>query len=296
MSEAGVSMVRMDFLWNDIEPAQGQFIFEKYDKIVNSLTDKHIEVLGLLSYNAAWTGREWNEPPDIDLFMNYAVNTVRHFKGRVHYWEIWNEPDEKLYWNKQDDMRLYSELLKRVSLAIKKEDPSAKIVLGGVSRSIPVSLRKVYKNAGKEYFDVVSFHPFVDPKLSNALEGLQGIYKGVYRIMEQYGDADKPIWFTEIGCPGVRTPNKQNGWWHGISPTEQEQAEWLRKVYQSALQWKNVDKIFWAFFRDTPDHFHGGVDNFGLLRSDFSKKPSFESYKKLTTDYRPKTSMESFNG
>ena len=34
MKEAGVSWVRMDFLWQDIEPKDEEFVFEKYDRIV----------------------------------------------------------------------------------------------------------------------------------------------------------------------------------------------------------------------------------------------------------------------
>jgi hypothetical protein len=44
-----------------------------------------------------------------------------------------------------------------------------------------------------------------------------------------------------------------------------------------------VEKIFWAFFRDTPNHFGDGVDFFGLVRNDFSKKPAFTMYQRLAT-------------
>ena len=34
MEEAGIGMVRMDFIWLEIEPRQGHFKFAKYDRIL----------------------------------------------------------------------------------------------------------------------------------------------------------------------------------------------------------------------------------------------------------------------
>jgi polysaccharide biosynthesis protein PslG len=282
MKEAGVGFVRMDFLWQDIEPKEGFFSFDKYDAIVDKLSSHGIGVVGLLSYNAPWTGRPWNAPPDVDQFTTYAIETAEHFKGRVRHWEIWNEPDDAQYWHPQDDMKTYTELLKETSAVLKQADPETRIVLGGLSKTIPISLRKIYKHGGKEAFDVVNFHPFTDPRLPNALAMLEGTYRGVMRILEANGDAAKPIWFTELGCPGVQKPDATNGWWLGTSPTEAEQAEWVRAVYGHALSWPGVEKVFWAFFRDTPHYFGNGIDSFGLVRRDFSEKPSFKAYKEST--------------
>ena len=284
MQEAGVGFVRMDFLWDDIEPAYGEFNFKKYDKIVDLLIAHDIKILGLLSYNASWASNQWNGPPNKTFFTAYAKAVVSHFKDRVKYWEIWNEPDDPQYWTPQDDMRSYTELLKSVYPALKNEDPDCVVVMGGVSKTIAVSLRHIYKYGGKEYFDVVNFHPFVDPLLPNAEQMLEGIYKGVYHVLEQKQDIQKPIWFSELGCPGVRSADGSGGWWFGKSPTEDEQADWVKKVYDKPLRWKGVQRIFWAFFRDTSNHFKNDVDHFGLLREDFSKKPAFDAYKAASAD------------
>lgn len=283
MKEAGVGFVRMDFLWDDIEPSYGDFRFEKYDRIVELLTQNHIGILGLLSYNSSWAASEWNAPPNKTFFTKYAKAVVHRYKDRVKYWEIWNEPDDAQYWRPQDEMKSYTELLKAVYPALKKEDPSCIVVLGGLSKTIAVSLRRIYKNGGKDYFDVVNFHPFTDPLLPNSLEFLESVYKGAFHVMEQKGDAEKPIWFSELGCPGVKSADSSNGWWLGRSPTELQQAEWVDKVYTNALSWKGVKKVFWAFFRDTPNYFKNGTDYFGLVRQDFSAKPSYEAYRLMAS-------------
>lgn len=281
LSEAGVAFVRMDFLWDDIEPAPGKFDFTKYDRIVEVLSRRNIKILGLLSYNAVWAAEYWNSAPDPVKFTRYAEAVVRRYKGQVKYWEIWNEPDEQGYWRQQDGMKAYTELLKQVYPALKAVDPTSVVLMGGVSHTIPFSLKNIYRNGGKPYFDAVNFHPFVDPRSPSAPELLRGIYQSVLRTMEEYDDGAKEIWITEIGCPGVKG-DADSGWWLGRAPSEEEQAAWVRKVYAEMLGWQGVRKVFWAFFRDTPNHFQNAIDYFGLIRNDFSKKPAFETYKRLT--------------
>ena len=279
MKEAGVGFLRMDFLWLDIEPEKGRFDFLKYDHIVDIFAKNDIKILGLLEYNPSWRQGAWNAAPDHADYVNYAKQVVGHFKDRVKYWEIWNEPDTKTYWTPQDGMKSYASLLKEVYPVLKEADPTCSVVLGGLAQSHSIQLKHIYKNGGGRAFDVVNIHPFVDPLASDAMQVLKGYYRSVYKEMQANGDAAKPIWFTELGCPGTDNPAAK-GWWNGKSPTEAEQAEWVRKIYSDPLKWPGVKKVYWAFFRDTPDHFKSGVDRFGLVREDFSKKPAFESYKK----------------
>lgn len=285
--EAGIRWIRMDFLWADIEPQKGRFDFDKYDHILDILEEHGLKVMVTLEYNPSWRDADWNAAPVVEDYVYYARKTVRHFKDRVKYWEIWNEPDSVKYWTPQDDMTAYSRLLKAVYPVIKEEDPTAQVLVGGLSDGFPFRLRSIYKKAGRQYFDVVNLHPFISPLHMGALTSLRGIYVSVKRVMEEFDDKDKPIWFTEIGCPGVQKPTQGNGWWGGRSPTEAQQAQWLERVYRTALKWPGVEKIFWAFLRETPGFFGNGVDTFGLIRKDFSTKPAWESYKKITRKPRP---------
>lgn len=281
-AEAGIGWVRMDFLWEDIEPQPGQYTFDKYDRIVDTLARNHLHVLGLLEYNPLWRKVRFNTPPDPVAYGKYVQATVHHFKDRVKYWEVWNEPDSPTYWSPQDDMTAYSALLKTIYPVIKKEDRTAQVLVGGLADGWPFKLRSIYKKAGAKYFDIVNIHPFLSPLHENALTSLHGAYTSVKKVMDEFDDSKKPIWFTEIGCPGVPADVKSKGWWEGQSPMEQQQADWLRTVYTNALKWDGVEKIFWAFLRDTGGHFKNDVDYFGLLRDDFSKKPAYTAYQALT--------------
>ena len=288
MKEAGVGFVRMDFLWNDIEPEKGRFDFEKYDRITDLLTRNGIKILAILHYTPEWTGKPWNTPPDPESYARYSEAVVHRYKDRIKYWEIWNEPDSAIYWEPQDDQKTYAELLKYVYPRLKKEDPTCQILMGSASQSPPALLRRLYQYGAKDSFDVVNVHPFANPLQGpGALKALKGMYSATMKVMQKNGDGDKPIWFTELGAPGVVEADSTNGWWMGKSPTEEQQARWVEAVYGEPLKWKGVKKIFWAFFRDTQDHFKNGIDSFGLLREDFSKKPSYEAYKKMATGKSP---------
>ncbi|MCM8770393.1 MAG: beta-galactosidase [Candidatus Omnitrophica bacterium] len=277
MKEAGVAFVRIDLLWADIEPEENRFVFTKYDYIVDELWNNGIKILAILGYNRSRQEDRWRCAPEPEMFSRYAGATVGHYKDKIKYWEIWNEPDSEFYWQPQDGLKHYSELLKKTYRAIKSVDPTAKVLMGGLSKDFEKNLRALYNYGCKDYFDIVNIHPFVNPLLPRALEVLYALYHETHYVIQHHGDIHKEIWFTEIGCPGHNEPTE---WWLGEGPSEVTQARWVETVYREPLKWPGVKKIFWAFFRDTPAHWGNGIDYFGLVHTDFSKKPAFEAYKK----------------
>jgi hypothetical protein len=288
MKQAGVGFLRLDFLWDDIEPKEGEFDFRKYDAIVETLDKDNISILGILHYSANWSSScgRWNCPPsDNSLFVNYVTRVISRYKNKVKYWELWNEPDSSVYWTPQDGLKSYCKLLKEVYIQAKKIDPECKILNGGLSNGL-ASVNKLYDNGAKDYFDILNIHIFESPLHANSIKAVTAYPKLAYKIMSRNGDSHKKIWITEIGSPGVKKGLKVNNWWMGKNPNEQEQAGWVRQVYTQLLEDKNVEKVFWAFFRDCKCHWDNGIDYFGLVRWDFSRKPSFKAYKDCFNNWR----------
>ncbi len=288
MKEAGVSWVRMDFVWDDIEPAQGEFDFDKYDYIVDLLYKNNIGLLGILDYSAAWASScgEWNCPPKENaLFVNYAVKVVGRYKNKVKHWELWNEPDSGTYWKDQDGLVGYCQLLKEVYIALKKVDPACKVLNGGFAQGNS-SVNHLYDNGARDYFDILNIHIFQSPAIPNSIKAVNAQVKLAYKIMSRNGDANKELWVTEIGCPGVKRGHRYNNWWMGKNPNERLQAAWVRDVYTQLLQYPYVKKVFWAFFRDCRKFWDNGTDFFGIIRYDFSKKPAFAAYQKCVEEWK----------
>ncbi|MDP2941467.1 MAG: cellulase family glycosylhydrolase [Candidatus Omnitrophota bacterium] len=290
MKEAGVGIVRMDFLWDEIEPRQGEFDFAKYDRIVEIVRKEGLEILGILDYSAPWataTGL-WNYPPqENQFFVDFSAQVISRYKGKIKYWEIWNEPDAPTYWAAQDGLKSYCRLLKEVYLAAKKANPECKILNGGLANGIS-SVNRLYDNGAKDYFDILNIHIFASPLHFGAVKRAAAYPRLTYKVMLRNGDGEKKIWVTEIGCPGVKRSPPVANWWLGENPTERQQAKWLKEAYAALLKNERVEKIFWAFFRDCDSHWGNGVDYFGIVRWDFSKKPAFSAYRESYEEWKRK--------
>lgn len=288
MKEAGVGWLRLDFLWGEIEPSPKQFDFSKYDEIVEVVRQAGIQILGILGYSASWaaSGDSWNYPPKDDrLFADYALATIGHFRGKVDHWEVWNEPDSRTYWAEQDGLKRYCQLLKQVYLTAKAAYPHCKILNGGFANGA-ASINHLYDNGAKGYFDILNIHIFESPLNKGSIKGVVASAELARKIMVRNGDVAKNIWVTEIGSPGVPRGRRVANWWIGENPNEQQQAAWVKEVYANLLKLPAIEKVFWAFLRDCDKHWDNGVDYFGLVRWDFSPKPSFKVYRKLANQYR----------
>ena len=275
----GAGIVRVDFLWQDIEPRRGEHDFAKYDRIVEALASRGIEILGILDYSADWASAcgKWNCPPkDFDIFAAYAAEVARRYRGKVKYWEIWNEPDSAVYWQPQDRLKSYCRLLEVSYKAVKKADPGCLVLNGGLANGLS-SVNVLYENGAAPYFDILNVHIFESPLSEGALSRIRAFPRLVRKKMLRNGDGDKKIWITETGCPGA-AGRSVKGWWLGKNPGEQEQAEWVLAVYAELTKAAGVEKIFWAFLRDCNRHWKNGTDYLGLLRWDFSEKPAFGAY------------------
>jgi hypothetical protein len=169
MFDAGVNFIRIgqyenssDYTsWDWVERKRGEYsVVPELDDYVNSLVENgvHIEVQ-LLYGNPLYTspaGRApemitpepggfhnadrslysvfWPPKTDeqIQAFEKYVAWMVNHFRGRVEYYEIWNEPNID-YWNPVSNPEDYGKLFKASAPVIHRTDPKAKTVFGGLA-------------------------------------------------------------------------------------------------------------------------------------------------------------------
>ena len=74
-------------------------------------------------------------------------------------------------------------------------------------------------------------------------------------------------------------------WFAGKGGDENIQADWLETQYTMIKEFPSIEKLFWAFYRDTADEFHDATDYLGLVRHDFSPKPAFKRLQKLIEEF-----------
>ena len=107
---------------------------------------------------------------------------VSRYKHAVHHWEVWNEPDNNLFWKPAPNPREYADLLKTAYKAIKEADPSALVLSGGVSGNAVPYLDAVVAAGGRDAFDILAIHPYAVPL--NAEQARVESRPEVHKILE----------------------------------------------------------------------------------------------------------------
>lgn len=269
LAETGAKWVKEEFRWDWVEPRQGTWEWAFMDEAVDKERAKGLDILGLLDYTAGWAvnapGPVSTVPPPLDLWSEYVTQTVSRYKDRVHAWEVWNEPNEGVFWAGTKEQ--YAQLLAVTYDTIKRADPSATVVAPAITGVDEAWLNAIDWNK----FDVLGLHMYVpatflnDQEYSYWNQGLPSFKDVVTRR------GGKPVWITEFG---YSASTGQQGWYVG---NEGNQARYIVQWLAETLAYPglNIEKVFMYDFND--DTNSGG---FGLTRNDWSsRKPSFGAFR-----------------
>ena len=192
----GMGYERVDWDWRACQKEKdGAFDFSRYDKIVEADAVRGITVLPIVYGPPRWAYPAWQ---NLDGYSAFVRETVRRYGKRMPVIEIWNEQNISSFW-KEPNPTNYLALLKVAYTAAKEADPSVRVALGGTAGWAHGFIRSLYEIGAKDYFDIVNVHPYCYPYAPEA--PLRKGFEKLRKIMSDFGDAEKPIWFTEIGWP-----------------------------------------------------------------------------------------------
>ena len=225
LQEAGVRWVRTDLPWKIVEPAQGEWHYEKLEARVGPYLDAGIQVVGLLAYGNPWattaTDSDHFYPPDDPAdFGTYVAAVVTHFSGRIRHWEVWNEPNAGYrFWKPtvSGDPEAFGALLKAAVGAGRGACAACRFAFGGpffhtqfIDGHITflTAAQEAHSNLADSY-DAMGFHPYALYPPQTAPEGeapafdwpLWRMAGAVQEVMATYGAGDRPLWTTEVGWP-----------------------------------------------------------------------------------------------
>ncbi len=206
--EAGLTGDRDEYRWKNVEKTEGVFGLPSMGDIVSPITDNGMDMLMILCYgNSIYTPGYNTEKilPDNSLFpgyeerfLDYVDWITKKFKGKVKYYEVWNEPNGENFNYLKASPEQYAALLKKVYPIIKQNDPDAKVV-GMAIANTGADFTRAALNAGAgDYMDVASFHPYVFNS-DFSLARYKNTISTVRRIYTQCGYPDMPFLFTEMG-------------------------------------------------------------------------------------------------
>lgn len=197
MFDAGVSWIRIgqyenssdQTSWDWVERKRGVFsVSPEVDDYVDSLVQNGVRVQVQLLYgNPMYTshaGRLPNSiipepgsfhnddrslysvfwppttPKQFAAFTRYVRWMVNHFRGRIHYYALWNEEDIG-YWNPWGNPEQYGRLLKAFIPAVHETDPTAKVIFGGMAEPIRSFARRALDACQcASGIDVFAYHTY----------------------------------------------------------------------------------------------------------------------------------------
>jgi len=279
LAQAGTGWAREDLQFHRIAPAPGRYEWRYADAAIDALAGRGINVIGLLNgptpgWAAQGRAGDTFAPPDPAAFASFAAAAVARYRDRVRVWEIWNEPDNALYWQPAPDIGQYATLLKTTSAAIRAVDPTAQIMVAGIVSPEPAAswLAALADQGAWSSFDIVSIHPYTDPLPPERGQIDSAGFGSIRSLVDRLGR--KPIWATESGY------STGAGGRGGVAFSEEDQASYLVRS-MVLLRAAGAEKVLWYSLKDAA----GGQD-YGVFRGgnplDFgSPRPSFAAFTTL---------------
>ncbi|WP_205699333.1 Ig-like domain-containing protein [Conexibacter sp. SYSU D00693] len=301
LQSSGARWARVFLFWHGVEPARGQLddgVLAAYDGIVDQVRAQGKRLVLVVTGAPAWASGADDvitPPRDPDDYASFIGRLAARWKGKVDAFEVWNEQDEGRFWKGGPDPAGYTRLLRGAHAAVKRADPSATVVLGGMVGNDYGFLEKVYAAGGKGAFDAVGVHTdtacnrTAPDQYYREADGRIGRfsflgYREVKKVMLAQGD-DKPIWMTELGWSSTSARcdvGAGAGTVAGGVPAQQ-QADFLRLAYNCLAQDDAVQVGIWFSLSDdtqadTPE------GRFGLTSFGFSPKPAWEAFRTVASD------------
>ena len=280
----GARWVRTSMRWSNVEGKEkGVFNWRVADRLVDGATARGLSLVVTIVGTPTWaqpSGVNDASYPPVNLadYADFASAAAARYRGRVHVWELGNEPNHATGWMPKPDAARYVELMKVTYPAIKASDPAAVVLTGGLGGTksdathIPGDkfVTLLYSYGGRPYFDAISYHPYTYPESPPARSWSRML--AARKTMEKNGDAHKKIWATEYGAP-------TNGPRPKVVVTEKRQAELVHEAYQLFASYSWSGPMMWFQHRDKGTDPTLQDNWFGLLRFDRTEKPSAAAYR-----------------
>lgn len=341
----GFGFARQEFAWDSIEPAAGVYTdshglntWQAFDQLVAAAQARGVQIIARVDRAPVWSRQKTYDamdtslcnrdqitgPPDnLNDYGDFVAQLAQRYKGKIKYYQIWNEPNLYAEWNcKKVDPAQYTALLKIAYTRIKQVDPQAVILSAALAPTDQIGskflnlnelnyLDGMYKAGAKNYFDVMSaqiyglgYSPdyrYVMPDFRYADLRRTNFSRTwfLHQVMVDNGDTSKPVWASEyawISIPNntpalsvYNNPNSQYYHSYGDNISPETQAQYLVQGIERARQewpWLGVVNVW--FFRADPTLYQNQDTNpqyyFSIVNNDFTPRPAYTALKEYAAD------------
>jgi hypothetical protein len=293
MREAGVAVLRVSVGWDGLEPRRNSYDWSFLDQLVAQAEAAGVRLIPYVAYTPAWNAPPgaadpWRQPPrDLDAFAAVMQRLAARYRGRIHSWEIWNEPDNADYW--RGTPAAYAALLRAGTEGVRRGDPAARVVLGGLAGDLAF-LRTLFEQQGvAELVDVVNLHSYFETWNEDALETLPEYVAAAAEVVRRHGGR-QALWMAEVGYsdyrggaasgPPARLP-------HAYQHTPDFQAVALVRTLALLMATPDIALAAWYELKDpSPTMAVIGDDNnrhLGVAAHDHRPKPALAALRFLAS-------------
>jgi hypothetical protein len=281
---AGVKIISTGVSWAAFEPygPGGPGEFAQLDTFVSEVLHRKMKVRIQLTGFPDWARdpgevssatAQWLPPVAPDELARWKVfvgDVARHFRGRVTYFEIWNEPNISSFFYPQPDPAEYADLLEASSTAIKAADPSALVIFAGMSGNDIGFLSRVYDALDAQFgalarkdhhfFDILGAHPYDGSRPPEVVSPSQVYpddfgtmdanflgFEKLHALMASHGEGYKPIYITEYGFTTEG--------FYGFPPiSDSTRAAYLKRAFSLVAKIPYVIGFSWFCLYANPDN------------------------------------------
>lgn len=320
MPRAGIDSVRLMASWAAAEPSPGTYEWGALDAMVRETTNRGLSPYLFLYGTPQWAARDDghgctgggcavfapSSPATRAAFAAFAGAAAERYgpggdfwapseygqtpchcsrPRPVRVWQVWNEQNSPKYFAPRADVGGYASLLEESAEAIKRADPGAEIVLGGMwgprnagaaVTTVRRYLTELYRVPGiEESFDAVAVHPYARTS-GRSLDQVEA----TRRVIRRAGDPGAGLWVTELGW-AAKGP-KSNPYVKGLRGQARLLARTLGKLDRRARSFR-LRGVFWYSWRDKAkgDSICDWCAHAGLRARDGSAKPAWRAFARV---------------
>ncbi len=309
--DAGFGWIRQQIHWKDQEGPPGFYAWGELDDIVADVNAQGLKLLISIVRSPSFYTEDGNNglPREPGPLGDFVAALATRYQGRVHAIQIWNEQNlahENGGYVSLDNAGHYVELLKDAYTRIKEVDPSIFVVTGAPastavnSAGIAIADMRYYRamfayQGGiiRNYADAIAIHPggsanppeTLWPDNPSQAQGWTNdatfYYRNIenaYRLMQEYGLADRPVWITEFGWA---THNTTPGFEFGEQVSFEQQAAYTEQAMRMSKQrYPWIGNMFVWNLNFAPLRAQSGDPlheqaSFGILNADYSPRPVY---------------------
>lgn len=227
-----------DVSWENINTSRGKYNWAGFDAWLDYVTPHNVDILYTFGRTPPWASSKPSAhtgygpgrcapPTTLSDWDAFVVAVVNHAAGRIKYWELWNEP--------QDRTEYCGTIPQMVTMTahayaiIKAANPSFQVATPATlydNGAGPKWLNTYLADGGSRYADIVSFHGYLNAPAEDHI----AVIRDYKNVADQHCLDSEPLWNTE------------SDWGKTVGPVDQ--AAYLAKSY--LVQWgAGLSRFYW---------------------------------------------------